>query len=299
MSSPRSVMTGLVLGALLGTGLLVGFSSGPPAGLTGAPGEGTCIICHGSFPLNSGSADFTISAPVALPSAPSPLPVTVGFGNSNTPRHGFELTLRDGTDSFTGSLSTNSNTTSPSQAYVSHNLSGVTQLSWNTTWTAPASLPAGPLTLYAAGNEANGNFAPSGDFIYTTSRKVFQAELGSATDQWPVGTSHNLDIVAPTVPNNLYFLAAAFDPTPTSLGFPMEAQININDPLVIPSLFNLPQIFSNFVGTTDSNGTATGTVNVPNLASLSGITIHFAYITMDLSGSVVTEVSNRFSATLQ
>ena len=52
------------------------FSSGPPAGRTGAPGEATCHDCHSSYDLNDSSGGVTI---VGLPDFYVPLGDPISF----------------------------------------------------------------------------------------------------------------------------------------------------------------------------------------------------------------------------
>src|SRR3989304_4380027 len=53
----------------------------------------TCNIaeCHNSFVLNSGTATFSISAPSNY-TLGEVVNITVSFNNSETPKHGFQLT---------------------------------------------------------------------------------------------------------------------------------------------------------------------------------------------------------------
>src|SRR5262249_61152745 len=58
------------------------------------------------------------------------------------------------------------------RTYIEHTFAGTApsatnQGSWTFRWRAPAT-GAGRVTFYAAGNAANGNFSPGGEFIYTT-----------------------------------------------------------------------------------------------------------------------------------
>ena len=55
------VLTLAILTTVMLCGVLVGFQSGPPSHMTGAPGNADCTICHFSFALNSGA--FTGALP--------------------------------------------------------------------------------------------------------------------------------------------------------------------------------------------------------------------------------------------
>ncbi len=63
-------------------------------------------------------------------------------------------------------------------SYIEHNLAG-TALSgdaghWIIRWTAPATA-TGPVSFHVAGNAANDDDSPLGDFIYTTALRVASA----------------------------------------------------------------------------------------------------------------------------
>jgi hypothetical protein len=164
------------------------FSTGPPAGRTGAPGESTCLACHAGI-ANQWPNQFTIQAPESyVPGQTYQITVQHMAFNPTRLRWGFELTalaLSDNTkagvltsvDAFT-SLITGSGPF-PSRQYIRHTSAGtfagqVDGASWTFDWTAPSS-NVGPVRLYAAGNEANNNNANTGDMIYTTEVTILPA----------------------------------------------------------------------------------------------------------------------------
>ena len=59
-------------------------------------------------------------------------------------------------------------------------------------WTAPASEVQNPVTFYAAGNEANGDAMPQGDYIYTKTAQV------SNVSTTPTATPTPTPVVTPT-----------------------------------------------------------------------------------------------------
>ncbi len=70
--------TYVVLGLLFLPSIVHGFSSGPPNGVTGAPGEGACTDCHSGFPLNSGPGSLVIAGPPAFePGITYPVTITL------------------------------------------------------------------------------------------------------------------------------------------------------------------------------------------------------------------------------
>jgi uncharacterized protein (TIGR03437 family) len=187
---------------------LFGYAEGPPPAHSGVPNEDTCRACH-SGPGGSGSvvASGFASGMTYSPGAAQTITVTVSDPAQR--RWGFQLTARvhgspqtqagaftPGSDGFTqlscgaapfsgGSLAnaavgngcaTQSN--APLQ-YIEHTLQGTRlgqtgSAAFTFTWTPP-STNVGSIDIYLAGNAANGNSAPTGDNIYTTSYTVSPA----------------------------------------------------------------------------------------------------------------------------
>ncbi|MEO6654969.1 MAG: choice-of-anchor V domain-containing protein [Pyrinomonadaceae bacterium] len=176
----------------------VGFSdkaaasaSGPSPSHTDAPGEDNCTACHISFPVNSGAGSVQISGVPASYFPNQPIQVTVTTSEVGALAYGFQITAIDGTGVERG------NVTLPVQnppkmqivdnlvggllrSYVEHTEDGLFTMgqfgsnSWTFTWTAPPQ-SAGEIVFYAAGNGADGNAVPSGDYIYTTTRSSVPA----------------------------------------------------------------------------------------------------------------------------
>lgn len=166
-------------------------SYGPAPRVTGAPGDDpkACTLCHTTSALNSGTG----SVKILLPSGAAYIPgvkqrISVQVSDPNQQRWGFELTARLNSDlqnGQAGELTSVDNFTqvicedaSPKPcltgvSFVQHTTAGTRNGTpggavFSFDWTPPAT-NAGPVTLYAAGNAANGNGAPTGDLIYTTS----------------------------------------------------------------------------------------------------------------------------------
>jgi hypothetical protein len=163
------------------------FSSGPPGGNTGAPNELTCATtgCHGGTP-NTGGGQFTITGLPARYDPGMTYEVTISHSTADTSRRrwGFQVTVLNVNNLKVGNLASNSGATSilngdgpdGNRQYVEHNLTGTfpgqrNSASWTFNWTAPAS-DVGPVTFYAAGNQANNDNNNSGDQIYTTSLTI-------------------------------------------------------------------------------------------------------------------------------
>lgn len=181
---PSSLFSLSLLLPLCAAGLFA-HSFGAPAGVTGAPGEGNCTVCHVGT-ANTGGGSVKIGLVNALTYSPGQtIHLTVTDADPTAMRWGFELTARlasDGTQPA-GALSLASGDTlaqldgAPgSLQYVTHTSAGTRPgtpggVSWDVFWTAPGT-NVGSVTFYAAGNAANNNGAPTGDHIYTTSLTI-------------------------------------------------------------------------------------------------------------------------------
>src|SRR3990172_10465407 len=62
--------------------------------------------------------------------------------------------------------------------YIEHTRRGNKKKRWKVKWIAPANA-TGTVTFYSAGNDANGDFTNSGDYIYTTTREIPDAPTAS------------------------------------------------------------------------------------------------------------------------
>lgn len=170
-----TLLAGAIL--MLTAGSALAFSSNPPNGRTGAPGETTCTACHNTFPLNSGSGEITLAGFPAEYNPGEEYDVTVTLADPDASRWGFSLTVLDGANDSAGEITVTDGGTQFSDAgsrwYVKHNGSGTYpgttgSASWNFTWTAPVE-DTGDLVMYVTGNGANNNGNTSGDRIYADS----------------------------------------------------------------------------------------------------------------------------------
>jgi len=161
-----------------------GFLSGPIAGRTGAPNDicdsQTCNVtpCHDSNGLNTGRGGFSINIPSSYEKGKI-IDVFVTFENSSTGLHGFEITAMDATNTKVGTFTSTDDTTqteSYQNQYAAHTTIGTAESSWTIQWSAPSENVSGPITFYAAGNEANGDGTSKGDYIYTSKATISLAE---------------------------------------------------------------------------------------------------------------------------
>ena len=172
------VLVGIgISGAFLNKGFVnktSSFSSGPPAGFSGAPDENNCAACHsGSAP----NGQFTILDAPATYNPGQTYPLRVVHTNTDTTRTrwGFEMTSLAGGNAAGTFANPTANTQTISgngRFYVEHTSAGTYAgqsggAQWTVNWTAP-STNIGPVNLYAAGNQANNDGGTGGDQIYTT-----------------------------------------------------------------------------------------------------------------------------------
>ena len=152
------------------------FSSGPNDGLTGAPGEGNCTQCHFGNSLNASGGTLVLGVPgTYLPG--EMYDIVVDLSRSGQSRWGFEMTALNGSGARAGTFAKADGNTQVSNAnskqYIKQTAPGSAsgtrdKNQWTFKWTAPTN-DVGPITFYAAGNAANGDFGTSGDYIYTQS----------------------------------------------------------------------------------------------------------------------------------
>lgn len=160
---------------------VIGNSAGPLDGKTGAPGEGLCTECHG---ITQGDGSVAILGVPANYQLNTTYSITVRVQDMGQQRWGFELTAinaaLDGTGNFTVTDGVNtqlSDFAPPARSYIKHTSVGTRNgtsdgpVDFDFDWTAPAA-NEGTITLYAAGNAANGNFTNFGDFIYTANESM-------------------------------------------------------------------------------------------------------------------------------
>jgi uncharacterized repeat protein (TIGR01451 family) len=240
-----------LLGFLLSSNSIIrparAFSSGPPAGYTGAPGEEpeACAECH--VPADAGTGHITINAPQTyVPGQTYPITVTHTNPDLSRIRWGFELTVLDTSDEAAGNLQTLDgltqilNNAGPGGArqYIEHTAAGTfigqqNTASWTFNWTAPAT-DIGIVTFYAAGNQANNDGNTSGDYIYKTFVSVAPF---SATPDFDVGVAPSLRTVVPNSSAQYTVTitpSAGFNGTvsPGATGLPAGASANFNPPSI-------------------------------------------------------------------
>jgi hypothetical protein len=174
-----------------------GYSGGPPAAHTGAPGESNCTECHTGLPQQNTSI-FSIIAPSSYePGRTYQITVKHANGDSSRSQWGFQLTVLAGNNKA-GNLSPLNNLTQldnlNGRQYIEHTFNGSFSgqsggATWTFNWVAPSN-DVGPVTFYAAGNEADQSGSPEGDQIFLT--KVSVNPVGAQPSGPPTILSANV-----------------------------------------------------------------------------------------------------------
>jgi len=161
------------------------FSFGPDDGLTGAPGEDDCTQCHQGNTLNATGGSLMLTVPgVYTPG--QVYDIMVNLSRSGQSRWGFEMTALNENNVRAGTFAIADGNTqvseSESKQYIKQTTLGSAvgtrdSNQWTFKWTAP-NINLGPITFYAAGNAADGDFVTSGDFIYTNTATSEAATYG-------------------------------------------------------------------------------------------------------------------------
>lgn len=174
-----------------------GFSSSPPDGKTGAPGEGLCTDCHNSFVPNSGDGSLSLLGTPAEYVPDSTYPMIVILSDQGQSRWGFELVVKKVSNQQAGAITitdiTNTQfSTSAGITYLKHTSSGAYAgtidgpVAWTFTWTAPSS-GTGRVLFYVAGNAANNNGNNQGDYIYNINKEIAEQTAIGVQPLTPLG----------------------------------------------------------------------------------------------------------------
>jgi Reeler domain len=186
MSSRFIVLVGLFLALVYSfatTTSISAYPTGPDPARTGGFGEATCnsLGCHRTYKLDEGKAaglgDLVISG---LPEKYEPgktYPVKVTVTHLQDQGHwGFQLAARVKASGVqAGELKPTDERTQIVEdkgiQYIEHTMDGIFSNVFDFSWVAPAS-SVGDVIMHAAGNAADGDLTPEGDYIYTTSATI-------------------------------------------------------------------------------------------------------------------------------
>lgn len=244
--------------------------SGPPPGVTGAPGESSCNECHAG---GEGNGTFVIIAPPSYqPGQTYQVQVRHTSTNVTRKRWGFQMTALNENTQAAGTfqnLSLSTQTLSDlGRNYVEHTAPGTFPnqtggAQWTFTWTAPAS-DVGTVTFFAAGNQANNDQTNDGDEIYYTQTNV---PFGTGPTPSPTPTPSPSPTPTP-VPTPTPTPTPSPTPTPTPTPTPSPTPTPTPTPTPSPSPTPTPSITPTPTPTPVPVGSITGRVFTPSLQGL-------------------------------
>ncbi len=179
--------------------VVLGFSTGPPPGFTGAPGESTCTECHDAFgeETNRGPGELILEHPARYELGQTVM-ITVRLEQAGQRRWGFQLTaLTAGTQEpagefvITDPVHTQIVVGQNGIRYVEHTPRGTfagrpDEARWTVGWRAPEH-DVGPVTFYATGNAANGDGTRLGDWIYAAESTIVPPSYPTVALRFPRG----------------------------------------------------------------------------------------------------------------
>jgi len=153
------------------------YPAGAPPATTGGFGEDSCVKCHNSYELNAGRAqglgDLKVSGLPMRYQSGEMYRVKVEVAHvADRSVWGFEAAARlAGSGSQAGEFAVTGGRLQTSLEkgiqYVSHTADGIFSPVFEFDWVAP-SAPSGDVIVDVAGNAADGDASPVGDYIYTT-----------------------------------------------------------------------------------------------------------------------------------
>ena len=161
------------------------FKEGPMPNMTGGFGDPTCQTCHLGNPLNAPGGRLSLSGVPAAFRPAQTYRITVRLEREDLRRGGFEIGARFASGPQAGRQAGTWRTLDrrvqiqPSQdgglQFAQHTTAGTLApthgaVSWTFDWTAPAGMPP-PVQFNVAGNAANDDDSPLGDYIYTLERR--------------------------------------------------------------------------------------------------------------------------------
>lgn len=190
------------------------YESGPPAGVSGSPGDAaSCTACHGGSAPNTPNL-ITSDIPVTgyVPGATYNMTATVSHATFN--KFGFQVSPQNASGQQKGTLivtdATRTQLTSGTK-YILHKTAGTAGTAnantWTFQWKAPT-IGSGNVTFYGAFIKANANGQSSGDVV-TVSQLAVTEDISTGikegvveTEEWkvyPMPCSNELNI---TLVNN-------------------------------------------------------------------------------------------------
>ena len=191
LTRAASLLGGAGLGfglVALAPGLALSYPDGAPPSFDGF--QNNCTACHFSFEPNSGTGGVTVDAPATFTPG-EPVRITVRVTNTTEAdpdgvgrQQGFLLGARDEGGAVVGSYDLGGSTSvrltnNGVDDWVTHTNGAETE--WTFSWIPPADAPPALVTLYVAGNAANGDGDPELDHVYTTQHTLALATSAEPT----------------------------------------------------------------------------------------------------------------------
>jgi hypothetical protein len=195
LTNTTALLASLLLASLWPSSAAYAFSDGAPNGYSASPasfGE-SCLVCHASFPLNSGPGSITILDLPALYVPSQTYSLRVRIEDADQAGAGFQLSVENTSGSHIGELAVSDPTNTKNAGgsapeFITHTSTGKAEsiASWaamgnaaefTLQWQAPAT-GAGEIGFYAAGAAINDGTASSNDDVYTTAQMRTSADLG-------------------------------------------------------------------------------------------------------------------------
>ncbi len=169
--------------------LFSNYSANPPNGETGAPGEGTCAICHTGNAGYQGTIELSGIPDTIAPATSYAVTVTLTATTGSPAKGGFQLVALNDANENAGTLTPASDDTGTNtdagRTYIEHRpakaFSGNT-VTYNFNWESPAVTENEGITMYFVGNFANGDGSSSNDKIITNNFSTF-IQVPTGTDE--------------------------------------------------------------------------------------------------------------------
>jgi hypothetical protein len=167
----------IIVGAAAGTHAM---RDRPPTAVTGGFGEPTCQVCHFEAEVDAGAGVLTLHGVPDVYHAGETYALTLTLVHPGVAAAGFEIAARfEKSAAQAGTLAPEPDeadrigvTTDGDVQYAHHVHAGTVPVHgdtarWRLLWTAPPA--GGAVVLHAAGNAANGDDSPLGDYVYSAS----------------------------------------------------------------------------------------------------------------------------------
>lgn len=260
---------------------------GAPSGHTGSPlyeSGDTCNKCH-MGPRNAGPGGIQIQTPTTtyVPGSLIPIDVALKGVIQNPDSNGYQIMAAENGRSFAapGWTLVDSQASRQIAGHVMQAGLGIDRTMWKHYFRTPTSTAG--VTMWAAGNDANGNGTPMGDLTYTTAIALVAGRVPLSLDGATLPSpgkriTWNLDV--PSDARKPYVMAVSLSNAGIRAGNNRTIPLFIDD-LFAGSVNGAFPFFVNYRGVLDQSGRAAATFAVPNFKFLSGITLHHAFVVID------------------